>query len=207
MSVQRKSETRKYELKRRAQQMEEMRGRIAAAAVELHTTVGPASTTISAIADRAGVQRHTVYRHFPDDASLFRACVTHGLATWPLPDPQRWRQVKDPRRRMRTALGELYAYFRRTEMAWSNILPDLRKLPELLEANAPVFAHWERMTEAILEGWPVHARHRTQVRALIALALDFATWQTLARRHELPDEAITRLFVDATGCFAAQCRS
>jgi AcrR family transcriptional regulator len=186
--------------------MEEMRDRIAAAAVELHTTIGPASTTISAIAERAGVQRHTVYRHFPDEDSLFRACVAHGLATWPLPDPQRWRRLKDPRRRMRTALRELYAYFRGTETAWSNILPDLPKLPALLEANAPVFARWQQMTEEILEAWPAQVRNRPQIRAVIALALDFGTWRTLAQRQGLPDEAIVGLFVNTTACFAHRSR-
>src|SRR6476659_2729549 len=77
---------RKYELKQRAAEMAETRLRITEAAVELHGTVGPARTTVSAIAERAGVQRHTVYRHFPTDADLFAACSAHYVAAHPLPD-------------------------------------------------------------------------------------------------------------------------
>ena len=71
---------RRYELKERARRQAETRQRIVDAAVELHTSVGPARTTISAIAERAGVERHTVYAHFPDEPTLFRACSTHWRA-------------------------------------------------------------------------------------------------------------------------------
>src|SRR5918992_694895 len=97
---------RKLKLKRRAERMEETRRRIVEATVALHTTVGPARTSISAIAERAGVQRLTVYRHFPDEQSLFRACTSHGLAADLPPDPAAWRHIADPEARLRTALAE-----------------------------------------------------------------------------------------------------
>ncbi|HEY6582806.1 MAG TPA: helix-turn-helix domain-containing protein, partial [Rubrobacter sp.] len=70
----------KYELKRRAERQEETRLRITRATLELHETVGPALTTRSAIAERAGVGRPTVYSHFPDDLSLGIACSSLNLA-------------------------------------------------------------------------------------------------------------------------------
>src|SRR6266851_6093020 len=103
--------TRKYELKQRAQSQAETRQRIVEATVELHDSLGPARTTISAIAERAGVQRLTVYRHFPDDRSLFRACSGHWAARNPKPDPSSWAAVDDPEARLRLALAEIYAFF------------------------------------------------------------------------------------------------
>ena len=108
-------ETRKYEKKRRAELEAETRRRITEAAVELHGTVGPARTSISAIAERAGVRRSTVYRHFPDEAALFDACSSHWAAANPVPDMAAWASIDDPDERLRTTLDELYAFYRRTE--------------------------------------------------------------------------------------------
>ncbi len=105
--------TRKYDMKRRAKRQEETRQRIVEATVELHKTVGMARTTISAIAEKAGVERLTVYRHFPDERALFSACSGHWNAANPPPDPASWTQVADPEERLRSALSEVYAYHRR----------------------------------------------------------------------------------------------
>ena len=103
--------SRKYELKRRAERQSETRRRIVEATVELHTSVGPARTTISAIADRAGVQRHTVYAHFPDERALFQACSTHWRELHPVPESGSWAGIADPARRLRAALQEVYAWY------------------------------------------------------------------------------------------------
>ena len=103
---------RHYELKKRAESQEQTRHRIVEAAVALHTSIGPARTTVSAIAERAGVQRHTFYRHFPDELSLAMACSGLHLGMHPLPDPQAWRTIADPELRVRRGLGELYRYLR-----------------------------------------------------------------------------------------------
>src|ERR671926_1423594 len=102
------SSTRTYELKQRAEHQEETRRRIVAAAVELHTTVGPARASVAAIAERAGVTRPTVYAHFPDTDSLFRACSGHVRATVPPPDPAAWASTADPAERLETALRAVY---------------------------------------------------------------------------------------------------
>ena len=117
--------TRKYDMKRRAKRQEETRQRIVEATVELHKTVGMARTTISAIAEKAGVERLTVYRHFPDERALFSACSGHYMAANPPPDPALWTQVADPEKRLRVALTEVYAYHRRTEPMMANFFRDL----------------------------------------------------------------------------------
>src|SRR5207245_1006322 len=114
----------KYVLKRRAEQQAATRQRIVKAAVALHTTLGPARTTVSAVAEGAGVQRHTVYRHFPDERSLGLACSGAFLQEHPLPDPAPWRTTIDAERRLRRGLEELYGYYARHAHALAPILRD-----------------------------------------------------------------------------------
>jgi AcrR family transcriptional regulator len=188
---------RKYLLQRRAERMAETRRRIAHAAVELHSSIGPVAATITAIADRAGVQRHTVYSHFPDEHSLFRACVAHGLSLWPLPDPSRWEESGDPQRRLAIALDELYRYFERTERMWTHVSRDLPALPALAKANAPVLAHWGAMRRALVLGWRARGRRSRALNAVIGHFLAFATWRSFARDEGLPREAIVAVAVAA----------
>ena len=122
--------TRRYELKKRAADMAETKRRITEAAFELHGTVGPARTTVSAIAKLAGVQRHTVYRYFPTETDLFAACSAHFRDENPYPDVEAWSAVSDPGERLERALDELYAYYERTAPMYNNILRDA----ELVEA-------------------------------------------------------------------------
>src|SRR5687767_12284333 len=115
---------RKYELKQRAKGVEETRRRIVAATVELHRSVGPAATRVSEIARRAGVQRVTVYSHFPDEAALLAACSAHWRSLHPAPDPAGWRAVAGAGERLRLGLQELYAWYRETEAMTANVLRD-----------------------------------------------------------------------------------
>ena len=107
--------TRKYELKKRAERQAGTRRRIVEATVGLHTSIGPSQTSIAAIAERAGVQRHTVYAHFPDERSLFTACSSHWAAANPFPDPAPWAHIAEPERRLRTALDEIYRWYEKVE--------------------------------------------------------------------------------------------
>ena len=102
------AETRRYRKRLRAEQEQQTRQAITEAAVRLHGTLGPARTTVSAIAEEAGVQRATVYRHFPDEPSLFQACSGHYMAMHPPPDPTRWMEIADPAERLREALADVY---------------------------------------------------------------------------------------------------
>lgn len=190
----------KYELKRRAEQMQQTRDRIAKATAELHGIVGPARTTVSAIAERAGVDRVTVYRHFPDDLSLYRACFEHLREAYPWPDPAHWRAISDPVERLRVALEEVYAYYRSVEPVWEKGLPDLPLLPALQEADAPMFEHWATFPGALDRGWTARGRRRARLRALLGHALDFTTWRSLARNQGLDDDAAVELMVGLVAC-------
>lgn len=174
--------------------MEETRRRIAQATFELHTLIGPARTTIAAIADRAGVERATVYRHFPDERALFRGCVGHGMSTHPFPDVDPWTAIGDPEERLRVALTTLYTYYRRTEHVWPNILRDLPTMPVFQQVNAEagVFAFFERVRSILAEGWQVTGRDRQLIRGSISHATDFPTWHSLVRQNGLTDKQAVR---------------
>ena len=115
---------RPYRKKRRAELEEETRRRITESAVELHGTVGPSHTSMSAVAERAGVRRSTLYRHFPDEGVLFEACSAHWNAANPPPDLSRWAAIGDPDERLKRALEELYGFWRRTEPMMANLIRD-----------------------------------------------------------------------------------
>src|SRR5436305_9889617 len=128
---------RKYQLGQRAEAVDATRLRIVEATVALHDSIGPARTTISAIAERAGVQRLTVYRHFPDERSLFEACSAHWLAQNPIPDPAEWKAVADPEERLRVALNAIYAFFRSTQGMSGNLVRDFPESPVLQQVAQP----------------------------------------------------------------------
>ena len=202
----------KYELKKRAERQEETRLRIARATLELHEILGPALTTRSAIAERAGVTRPTVYSHFPDELSLGKACSSLELSDNPLPDPEPWGEISDPQRRMRVALGDLYAYFRRREGLWTNVLRDQEMPysnddPEAHEADAeimePIFVHWERMKETLAAGWGKSEESPGLLLSAVGLALDFQTWRAMARTQGLSDEQGIELMVGMVRCAAS----
>ena len=177
------STSRTYELKRRAERQQETRQRIVDAAVELHTTVGPARASLAAIAERAGVTRPTVYAHFPDADSLFRACAGHVRATVPPPDTTAWHSIHDPAERLEVALGALYDYYARLEPLLENIERDAPLLPIVREMNAYRVRYFEDARELLLAGWPTRGRARTRLRAALGHAIGFRTWQSLVRRQ------------------------
>jgi AcrR family transcriptional regulator len=191
---------RAYRKTGRAAAAAETRRRIVDAAVGLHMSIGPAWTTGSAIAERAGVQRLTVYRHFPDQESLFRACVAHGWTSYPPPDHRAWAREADPERRLRLALTELYAYYDEVGDALGVILRDLPRVPQLAALNAPHLAHWERMRETLEHGWGARSRRRRALRAALSLSLDLTTWDALVRRVGLSREEAVELMVRTVRC-------
>lgn len=176
---------RPYRLKQRAVEMAETRRRITEAAVHLHGTVGPARTTVSAIAERAGVQRHTVYRHFPTDEALFGACSAHYNDANPWPDVGAWRAIGDPRRRLARALDELYAYYERTEPMLTNVLRDLELVAAIRPSLAPFEGFRIEATEALAAGWGARGRRRRVLVAALGHALDFQTWRSLTAGDEI----------------------
>lgn len=182
---------RPYQLRRRAERQDETRQRIVEATIELHQTIGPARTTISEIAERAQVGRVTVYRHFPDEGTLSRACSGQYFERHPLPDPNRWRTIGDPAERLQAGLRETYAYHAATEAMISHALADARDHPVM----APYHAHWQRATDILSAPWRLRGNRRTTLRAAIALALSFDTWRTLTRQQGLSDDQATALML------------
>lgn len=185
--------TRRYRQGRRRESVEATRRRITEAAVRLHGTIGPARTTISAIAEEAGVQRLTVYRHFPDADALFAACMRHYDALHPPPSPAGWRRVRDPDERLRLALGELYSYWETNGAMIGNLRRDLAAMPSFVAED------FERMygalTEALLEGRPGRAVRRRVLEAAVGHALAFETWRSLVREQGLSREEAVDLMV------------
>lgn len=175
-----KPSKRKYELKQRAVEMAETRRRITQAAVALHGTVGPARTTLSAVAERAGVQRHTVYRHFPTEADLFAACSAHYLAAHPWPDLEPWRTISDPQQRLAQALEELYSYYECTEPMFSNVLRDAELVDAVRPTLLPLQAFLAEAVEILAMGWPSRGPRPRVLAAALRHAVDFQTWRSLA---------------------------
>ena len=179
---------RKYELKRRAERQDETRQSIIDATVALHTSIGPARTSIRAIAERAGVQRHTVYRHFPDEQILYLACSGQYSEQHPLPDPAAWQTITDPERRLRHGLALLYDYFAENSEA---LLPIVRDAP-LDKATRELFElrfgpQIDAIRDALIE--PFHARgvRKTRMIALLMVFLDLQTWLNLSRTLHQPE--------------------
>lgn len=168
--------TRSYTLKRRAEAQAETRQRIVEAAVDLHSTVGPANTTISMIAEKAGVQRNTFYAHFPDERAMAMACSGHAMERDPPPEADVWRGITDRAERLTTALTAIYAYYARNESLMACVLRDAEHHEVTREIMAfrygPIVSAWH---EVLGEGL------NAQQRALLALALSFHTWRTLTR--------------------------
>ena len=181
---------RKYELKKRAEQMGETRLRITAAAIELHGSLGPSRTTMSAVAERAGVERRTLYRHFPNEADLFEACSSHYFAANPWPDLGEWRAIRDPHERLERALDELYAYYELTEPMFSNVLRDAEVVDFARDAVAPLGAYLEEAAEVLLTGRQARGRKRQVVEGALRHALDFSTWRSLSANGIGRSEAV-----------------
>ncbi|HEY7603911.1 MAG TPA: TetR/AcrR family transcriptional regulator [Gaiellaceae bacterium] len=178
--------TRKYELKKRAERQEETRRRIVEAAIELHRTKGPARTTFSDIAARAGVQRHTLYRHFPDERRMLLACSGHHFELNPPPDPAEWAGISNPGERLRAGLAALYTWYEQDEEMFSSVLRDAEADPltrETFELRAA--EPMERITGSLAQGL---ARGK-RTRAALSLAFDFHAWRRLARSGLEPAEA------------------
>jgi AcrR family transcriptional regulator len=180
-------EKRRYRMKRRAEQEAQTRRRITETAVELHGTLGPARTSMKAVAERAGVPRSTVYRHFPDEEALFGACSAHWLAENPRPDAHAWKVIGDPGERLATALDELYAYYRRAGGMLDKLLRDEGSVPVLAERFAPFHAFLAEIAEILMQGRGLRGKARARARAAIGHAVSFGTWQQLTEEGGLDD--------------------
>jgi AcrR family transcriptional regulator len=182
---------RKYELKRRARKQEDTRERILEAVRALHESLGPRNTTISAVAERAGVQRLTVYRHFPDENALFQACTGSWLERNPPPSPEGWRALPDAGR-AKAALTDLYRYYRRTERMWAVSHRDENEVPALKAPMQAFRDHLEGLQAVLLRGLRPRPGAERLLRASLGHALEFQTWRSL-KHHGLKDGEMAAL--------------
>lgn len=187
--------TRTYTLKKRAESQAETRRRIVEAAVDLHGSIGPAQTSFSMVAERAGVQRHTLYAHFPDERSLLMACSGQVYAEDPPPSAEAWRGIADPDERLRTGLSAIYAWYERHAELMSCVLRDAEHHPLVREISQLRFGPVRAAYGEVL-GAKLNARQR----ALLELALSFFTWRTLTRDAGLKAAAAVRSMADAIDC-------
>jgi AcrR family transcriptional regulator len=194
--------TRRYRKRRRAEQEERTRQRITEAAVELHGTVGPAKTTMSGIAERAAVQRATLYRHFPTEEAIFQACSGHFWSQHPLPDQTAWAAISDPQDRLRVATTEMYRLYGDTELMLEKVTRDAPLVPSMAAPVEAFSAYLQSATQVLLRGRPERGTARRRVAAAIGHALVFPTWRSLIRDQDLDQAAAVALMaamVEAAG--------
>jgi AcrR family transcriptional regulator len=175
------SETRKYEQRKRAESVAETRRRITKAAVELHESLGPARTTMSAVARRAGVQRQTLYRHFPSEEALFGACSEMFWDHAPPPDAGAWRSIADPGERLSVGLDEAYRYYEVAAPMLAGIARDREFIPNVDENMAPFATFSARALDVLSAGWGARGGRARLVRTAVGHALAFETWASLTR--------------------------
>lgn len=187
--------TRRYELRRRAERQEETRQRIIDATVGLHQEVGMLRTTVKEIASRAGVERATVYRHFPDERALIHACTGHYFSQNPPPDPSRWLTDADPVSRLRNGLTEVYAWHRRTEPMMTRTLPEVSDVPAAQEIAAGLMEHMGHVREVLATGWDTDSDTQEVLLALLGHAMGFWTWKSLVREQGLDDHQAVEAMV------------
>ena len=174
-----------------AEEMAETHRRITMAGIDLHGTLGPSRTTMSAVAKRAGVERRTLYRHFPTESDLFEACSTHYFAANPWPDLADWRAIRDPRRRLERALDELYAYYERNEAMYTNLFRDEQLLPTVRETFKGFRAYLGQANDVLARDRP----RRRSVKVALRHALGFYTWHSLVREGGLSRAQAVKLMV------------
>lgn len=194
---------RTYVKRRRAEREDETRRKIVEATVSLHETKGGLRTTISDVAELAGVERATVYRHFPDDRALFTACIGHYAAQHPPPDPASLSLISDPEERLRAGLTGLYAFYGETESMTGKALRDLPELPVMGEVMAPLFDLLGHTHRLLLDAWPVPPGSERIMAAVIAHAMSFWTWQSLVREQRLTDAEAIEMIVTLMSVLAS----
>ena len=183
---------RPYTKTRRAELEQQTRERITEAAVELHGSLGPARTTISAIAQRADVQRATVYRHFPDEETLFAACSAHWRAQNEPPDLAAWAAIRDPAARLAVALAELYAWYARTQRMLELLIRDLPLVPAV-RSQFRLPGYLDAAADVLLAGRPERGAARRRARAALGHAVAFETWLSLVQQQGLSSPEAIRL--------------
>jgi AcrR family transcriptional regulator len=193
---------RPYQMRRRAELEQQTRRRITESAVALHQELGPARTSISAIAEHAGVRRSTVYRHFRDEEALFAACSAHYRAAHPSPDPSAWAAVEDPAARTEAALRELYGFYGQTHTMYRSLLRDESLVPGIQRRLHDFYGYLRTIEDVLIAGRSLRGRAAARTRAAIGHALAFPTWYSLTHDRGLADDdavELMRLLIEGAG--------
>ena len=183
-------------MQRRSENIDDTRLKIVEATVELHSTLGPATTTVMGIAGKAGVTRATVYRHFPDELSLFDACSMHWLSQQVGPSPDVWAQIADAEERLQAGLADLYRFYRNGESMLTLIYRDLAYLPE--KHQLELQEKDDHCREVLLAAFPKRSRAEHRLRAVVGHAVSFGTWRSLCINNQLSNKAAVDVMVDLT---------
>jgi AcrR family transcriptional regulator len=198
---------RPYRMRRRAELEELTRRRITESTVALHEELGPARTSISAIAERAGVRRSTVYRHFPNEDVLFDACSSHWRAANPPPDPRAWTAIEAPAERAESALRDLYSFCGRTHGMYSSLLRDEPFVPTLQRRLRDFYRYLNTIEDTLLAGRGLRGRAARRTRGAIGHALGFTTWRSLVHEQGLvDDEAVALMCMLIENAAQAECK-
>lgn len=194
MYVHQMTKKRRYRMAERAKSQDETRQRIVEATMQLHEELGPRSTTISAIAERAGVQRLTVYRHFPDETAVFEACTSHWLELHPPPDPEDWQAIDDPWESARVALGLHCEYYSATRVMWAVSHQDASRVPALQAPMAAFSGRLEEQAKLLGRRFGLRGARAKRLATTLGHALAFPTWADLDAR-EITDADKIALFL------------
>ena len=193
---------RTYRMRRRAENVDDTRRRIVDATVALHGSVGPSGTTFLGVAERAGVTRATVYRHFPDDDALFAACSAHWLAQQVAPNPAAWVAMRDPVDRLRAGLADLYRFYRAGAPMLTRIYRDLDFVPE--RHRRDLLARDEQIRDLLLAAYPARPGRTAWLRAAIGHAVSFSTWHSLCVDHGLGNEEAVEMMITLAAAAATR---
>jgi len=193
---------RKYQKTRRAEQQEQTRDKIVDAAMALHEELGPRATTIKAIAERAGVQRLTVYRHFEDDLAIFQACSSRWLELNPPPDPALWQELASPAERTEEALRNIYTYYASNVRMLSRVYSDAADVPALQEVMGGFRAYLDQIAKDLLKAWQPGSKKRKDVNALLKHAILFSTWESFSQ-DKMKEKRIAEVLTKCIASIAA----
>jgi AcrR family transcriptional regulator len=194
---------RPYRMKHRAELEAQTRLRITESTMALHEKLGPARTSISAIAEHAGVRRSTVYRHFPDEEALFDACSTHWLAANPPPDPSTWEEIADPAARTEAALRDLYAFYGRTDRMYTSLIRDEPLVPTVHARLQVFYSYLDGVVDLLMHGRRLRGGAARRTRAALAHAVSFTTWRSLRDQGLDSEDAVTLMSRLAAGAAGA----
>ena len=185
---------RKYTKSKRAELQNQTRERIIDAVVALHEELGPANTSIKAVAERAGVQRLTVYRYFPDEDSMFMACTSKWFALNSPPQLSEWDAIDDAAQRSSAALMAFNQYYRGTEAMWQAVYRDINHVAAMQKPMAQFEVYINQQHDDLLAAWKARGKKKQQLSLTLRHCLCFSTWQSL-KTEKLNDKQITELMM------------